>query len=82
LSVVGRVPPETENPVPVIELELRVTATVPVEVTVTDLVTAVPTETFPNASELVLKLIDDVAAFNCSAAVFDEELALAVNVAV
>jgi hypothetical protein len=41
-----------------------VAATVPVEVTVTDFVTAVPTETLPNASELVLRLREDVAALS------------------
>jgi hypothetical protein len=41
---------------------LRVTAVLPLEVRVTDLVTAVPTETFPNASELVLRLTAGTAA--------------------
>ena len=52
----GKVPPETENPVPEIESELMVTAAVPVEVAVMDLVTAVPTETLPKDSEVALRL--------------------------
>jgi len=79
--VTGKLPPVTENPVPEIESDLIVTATVPFEVTVTDFVTAVPTETLPNASELALKPNAAVAAFNCSATLFVEELAVAVTVA-
>ena len=41
-----------------------VAATVPVEVTVTDFVTAVPTETLPNANELTLRLKAGAAAFS------------------
>ncbi len=65
----GKLPPETENPVPVIESELIVTATVPLEVTVTDLVTAVPTETLPNGNEDAFRLNAAVAAFSCIARV-------------
>jgi hypothetical protein len=65
-KVTGKFPPDTENPVPEIESEFSVTATLPFEVTVTDFVTAVPTETFPNASELVLRLIAGTAAFKVS----------------
>jgi hypothetical protein len=79
--VVGKLPPETENPVPVIESELIVTATVPLEVTVTDFVTAVFTETLPNDSELALRLNAGAAAFSCRAKVRDEAFALADNVA-
>lgn len=50
----GKLPPKTENPVPETETELIVTAAVPVEVTVTDPVTAVPTETLPNGSDVAL----------------------------
>jgi hypothetical protein len=64
--VTGKLPPDTENPVPVIESELTFTGTVPLEVTVIDFVTAVPTATLPNASELLLRLSADVAAFSCS----------------
>jgi len=64
--VVGNVPPETEYPVPVIESELTVAATEPLEVTVTDFVTAVPTETLPNDSEVVLRLSAADAALSCS----------------
>jgi hypothetical protein len=80
--VTGNAPPETENPVPEIESELIVTATVPLDVTVTDCDTEVPTETFPNEREVVFRLNDGVAAFNCRATLFDDELALAVSVAV
>ena len=39
-------------------------AAVPVEVTVTDFVTAVPTETVPNANEFTLRLRAGAAAFS------------------
>lgn len=78
----GKLPPKTENPVPEIESELMVAATVPLEVTVTDFVTAVPTETLPNASEVALRLRAGVAAFSCIAKLFDEEFALTATVAV
>ena len=77
----GKFPPETKKPVPETEAELIVTATPPLEVTVTDFVTAVPTETFPNASELALRLSPGVAAFSWSAKLLDDEFALAVTVA-
>ena len=63
----GKVPPETEKPVPEIESELTVTATVPLEVAVTDFVTAVPTVTLPNDREVALRLKAGTAAFNCIA---------------
>lgn len=78
----GRFPPETENPAPEIESELIVTAAVPLEVNVTDFVTAVPTETFPNASDVELSVTAGTAAFSCSAKLFDDEFALAVRLAV
>ena len=56
--------PETENPVPAIEFELIVAGAVPVEVTVTDLETAVPIETLPNASEVALSVKAGVEGFN------------------
>ena len=56
MRVAGRLPPVTENPDPEIASELMVTAAVPLEVTVTDCETVVPTLTFPNASELALRL--------------------------
>lgn len=43
------------KPVPEMESELIVTGIVPVEVTVTDFVTAVPTDTFPNANDVALR---------------------------
>ena len=63
----GKVPPETEKPVPEIESELIVTAAVPLEVAVTDFVTAVPTATFPNDTEVALRLNAGTAAFSCIA---------------
>ena len=81
-SVAGRLPPDTENPAPEIESELIVTATLPLEVNVTDLVTAVPTDTLPNASDVVLRLIAGTAAFRVSATLLDEAFAVAVSVAV
>lgn len=78
----GKFPPETEYPVPVIESEVIFTATVPLEVTVTDFVTAVPTETLPNGNEDALRLNAGVAAFNWIAKLCDVLLPLAVTVAV
>lgn len=60
----GRLPPETENPVPEIESELIVTAAVPLEVKVTDFETDVPTETLPNATEVELNVRPGAAACN------------------
>ena len=82
MSVAGRLPPETVNPVPVIESELIVRAVVPLEVTVTDLLTAVPTETLPKASDVALRVSAGVAAFNFSATLCEDEFELAVRVAV
>jgi hypothetical protein len=79
--VAGKLPPETENPVPVIESELIVTAAVPLEVTDTDFVTAVPTATLPKESEVTLRLTAGIAAFNCNAKLCDEPFALAETVA-
>lgn len=78
----GRLPPETENPVPEIESELMVTAIVPLDVSITDSETEVPTETFPNASEVGLKVRPGTAAFSCNAKLFEDEFAFAVSVAV
>ena len=56
----GKLPPETVKPAPEIESALMETAVLPLEVTVTDFVTAVPTETFPKASEVELRLSEGV----------------------
>lgn len=77
----GKLPPETENPVPEAESELIVTGAVPLEVTVTDFVTAVPTETFPKAIDVEPNVSAGTAAFNCRAALIEEEFELAVKVA-
>lgn len=78
----GRLPPETENPVPEIDSELMVTAVVPLEVRVIDFETDVPTDTFPNASDVELNVRPGTAAFNCKAKLLKEALALAVRVTV
>ena len=78
----GKLPPVTENPVPEIESELIVTGAVPLDVSVTDFVTAVPTETLPNASVLALAVRVGVIALSCSAKLCDEPFALADSVAV
>jgi hypothetical protein len=80
--VTGRLPPEIENPVPEIESELSVKAAVPLEVTVTDLLTAVPIETFPKAMELALRVRAGVAAFSCIDIFCEDEFEVAVRVAV
>ena len=56
----GKLPPETVKPAPEIESALMETAVLPLEVAVTDFVTAVPTETFPKASEVELRLSEGV----------------------
>jgi hypothetical protein len=76
--VTGRLPPETENPFPEIESELRVKAAVPLEVTVTDLLTAVPTETFPKASDVALSVRVGVVAFSCNAMLLEPAVRVAV----
>ena len=63
-SVTGKLPPTTENPVPDAVAALIVTAAVPFDVTVTEFVTAVPTETLPNESDVALRLSAGVDAFN------------------
>ena len=78
----GKLPPKIENPAPVIESELIVTATVPLEVTVIDFDTEVPTATLPKDREVVLRLNAGVAAFSCSATLFEELFTLADTVAV
>lgn len=56
LRVAGKLPPETEKPVPTVESDLMIKGRLPVEVTVIDFVTAVPTATSPNCMEDVLRL--------------------------
>lgn len=80
--MVGKTGPNTENPVPQTEPEFMVTAAVPLEVTVTDLLTAVPTETLPKASEVALKVRPGPAAFSSRATLSDDEFRLAVRVPV
>lgn len=62
----GKLPPETEKPVPVVASDLMFTGALPVEVTVTDFVTAVPTATSPNCrdAELRLSAADDAPVFD------------------
>jgi hypothetical protein len=80
--VAGKLPPVTVNPVPEIASELIVTAAVPLEVSVNDFVTAVPTATLPNDSEVTLAVKAGVAALSCTAKLFDEPFVLADSVAV
>lgn len=82
MRVAGKLPPETENPLPVIESELIVRGAVPLEVKVTDFVTAVFTVTLPNASEVALRLKAGTAAFSCIAKLRDDPFSLAKRVAV
>jgi hypothetical protein len=81
-SVAGKLPPDTEKPVPVIVFDFMVTGAVPVDVKVTDLLTAVPTETLPKASEDVLRLRAAADGFNWSAMLFEDAFAVAEMVAV
>jgi hypothetical protein len=76
----GRLPPRIENPVPETEAEVIVTAAVPFEVTVTDFVTAVPTATLANGSEVALKLSVAVAGLSCSEVTFEVLPVAAVSV--
>jgi hypothetical protein len=78
----GKLPPETVNPVPEIESELIVTAAVPLDVRVTDFVTAVLTDTLPNAREVVLRLKAAVDAFRVIAKLLEDAFATAVRLAV
>ena len=83
----GKVPPETEKPVPEMESALIDTGALPLDVTVTDFVTAVPTATFPNAREVVLRLRDGVPMedddlLSLMDAVFDVDPWVAVRVTV
>ena len=64
LSVRGKLPPETVKPIPEIESELMVTGSEPLEVTVIDFDTDAPTATFPNASEVVLRVNAELAALS------------------
>jgi hypothetical protein len=82
VSVAGRLLPVAEKPVPVADSDLMVTGAVPFDVSVTDLLTAVPTETFPKASEDVLTVSAAVDGFSCSATLFDDPFAAAEIVAV
>ena len=59
----GKLPPDTENPFPVIVPDLIVTGAVPLEVSVTDLVADVPTSIFPKSNEEVLRLRPGADAF-------------------
>ena len=70
------------KPAPDIESELMVTAAVPFDVSVTDFVTAVLTDTFPKAKDVVLRLREAVAAFKPIAKLFEEAFAAAVTLAV
>lgn len=80
--MIGKLPAETEKPAPEIESELMVTAAVPLDVSVTDFVTAVLTDTFPNASEVVLRVRAALDAFRLIAKLLVDAFATAVRLAV
>ena len=85
LSVEGSPPPKMEKPLPEIAWDLMATAAEPLDVSVTDFVTAVPSETLPKASEDVLKLrvgTEDLVALNWKSTLFEEPSALAEMTAV
>ena len=63
-KVAGSVSPETEKPVPETAADLIVTDAVPLAVSVRDLLTDVPTETLPKASDEVLSVRAAVDGFN------------------
>ena len=77
----GKFLPGTENPAPEIEPAVMVTGAVPLEVNITDIVTAVPTATLPNASEAVLARSAGTTGLSCIVKLSEMELALADNVA-
>ena len=70
--VAGRLTAEDEKPVPLTENPDTVTAAVPLEVSVTVCVVEPLTTTAPNAMLLALMVSAGVAAFNCSARLFEE----------
>ena len=83
----GKLPPETEKPAPEMESALIDTGALPLEVNVMDFVTAVPTETLPNASEDVLRVsagvpVVELDPLNLIEVVFDVEPWVAVRVTV
>jgi len=85
--VTGKLPPETEKSVPEMESALIETGAVPFDVRVTDFVTAVPTATFPNESEEVLRLregvpVEGVDPLSVSEVVFELDPWVAVRVTV
>ena len=78
----GRLPPDTEKPLPEIVSALITNAAVPLEVTVTCCETEVPTATLPNSNELALSFIAGAAAVSWMTKVFEDPLTLALTVAV
>ena len=64
---IGAPIPDTENPAPVAVAPLRISSAVPVDVTVTVLLIAVFSGSFPNATPVALRLSPADTAFNCSA---------------
>jgi hypothetical protein len=80
--VKGKFAPKSENPTPEILAEFTVNGAVPLEVTVTDIVVAVPTATFPNDTDEVLTVKAGVAEFSCSETVFEVAPVIALSVAI
>lgn len=81
-SVSGELPPLTEKPVPLTDSDWTITGAVPLDVSVTDLLIAVPTETFPKARKEALRVSAAVDGFNCRAMLLDNPFAAADIVAV
>jgi hypothetical protein len=82
-SVIGKLLPGSENPVPVTDTPLMVTAAVPEEVTVTVLVVAVFSGSVPNATLVALSFIAGVPdGFSCNVYVSDTLSDIAVRVTV
>jgi hypothetical protein len=72
--------PEPEKPVPATATELMVSAAVPVEDSVSACVDGEPSVTLPKDMLVALTLMDELAAFNCSANVSDTLPEVAVRV--
>jgi hypothetical protein len=82
LRLIGKLIPESPNPVPVTEALLIVNATVPEEVSVTVFVVVVFRTSVPKATLVLLSVSAEVVAFSVSAKVFETPPAVAVTVAV
>jgi hypothetical protein len=81
--VIGKVTPESVNPVPETIAALTVTGAVPVDVRITCCVDVVFTVTLPNGMVVALMFKVDVPRFNCTVALAEiAELATLVAVTI